>query len=236
MMERRREDNRCPDCGGEVLTDGTTMWCAGTCGMVQTMPGQLLHAAQMDEIRAALLAGFEPVAPGDGPSQPHRGASLLQLAKLAASHMRSARAERDALQTQVAALNATVDGLLARTRVKPPAEHHGTGDVWAAIIAELPEGAARDLAVARRDLGIARYGVPLGLRDLDTAQRDLREELLDAVAYGVEVAALLTAEDPDDPTADVVVFRAAEAYASATGLFYPKAIGRAVRKLARGVR
>jgi len=129
---------------------------------------------------------------------------------------------------------AVVTPLDAITRWRTP--DAGTGDVWAAIIAELPEGAARDLAVARRDMGIARYGVPLGIRDLDTAQRDLREELLDAMAYGVECAALLRVADPDDSTADLIILHAAEAYHSATGLFYPQAIGRAVRKLARGAR
>lgn len=116
---------------------------------------------------------------------------------------------------------------------KPP-----TGDVWAAIIAELPEGAARDAAIARRELGIARYGVPLGLRDLPTAQRDLREELLDAVAYGVEVAALLTAADPDDEAANIACYDAAEHLRRATDpdVHSGYAIGRAVRKLARGAR
>jgi len=228
----------CPDCGGEVLTDGATMWCEGTCGMVQTMPGQLLHAAQMDEIRAAMRAGFEPLAPGDGPSQPHRGASLLQLARSAASHMRSARAERDALQMQVAALSATVDGLLARTRAKPLAEHHGTGDVWAAIIDELPEGAARDLADQRRERGLETHGVTLPLRTLAESLADRREELGDAAAYGVAVAVhkLLAGDEDGAINASYEAGRHLQQGSGVGDVRVGYAVWRAVKRLARGAR
>lgn len=125
----------------------------------------------------------------------------------------------------------TADALVRWTQ-KPEGDH----DVWAAIIAELPPGAARDAATARRELGLARYGMPVGLRDLETARRDLAEELLDATVYGVEAAALMLVEHGDVEKSDCATLDAAENLRGAVGEFHPQAIGRAVRKLARGLR
>lgn len=64
-----------------------------------------------------------------------------------------------------------------------PAPVNGHGDVWLELLDALPghplEAAMRD----RRQLGIERYGVPLGRGDGRDAARDLREELLDAAVY-----------------------------------------------------
>jgi len=110
------------------------------------------------------------------------------------------------------------------------------GDVWGAIIAELPEGPARDAAIVRRALGIERYGVPLGMRDLETARQDLAEEMLDAAAYGVETAAILAAQRGEAEQVDLLTYDAAEHLRRATDGEHDVrigfAIGRAVRKLA----
>ena len=62
-----------------------------------------------------------------------------------------------------------------------------SGDVWAEIIAELPEGhVLRPLAIARRQQGIERYGVPL--------QRDNgRDHLMDALQEALDLMAYLRA-------------------------------------------
>jgi len=64
----------------------------------------------------------------------------------------------------------------------------GEGDVWAEVIAELEQQGrtpARVLLLMRerRQVGIDRYGVPLQRGNGRDAERDLLEELLDAVAY-----------------------------------------------------
>lgn len=131
---------------------------------------------------------------------------------------------------------ATVTPLDAITRWRAP--DAGTGDVWGAIIAELPEGAAKEVAIRRRELGIARYGVPLGLRDLETARRYLAEEQADTCVYSAEDAALLLVAGNED-AAFVATYVAAESLARASGDYDVRvgyAIGRAVRKLARGAR
>jgi hypothetical protein len=112
------------------------------------------------------------------------------------------------------------------------------GDVWAAIIAELPEGAARDVADARRNLGLERYGEPLGLRSLAVSLADLREELADATAYGAAVAVHQLAAG-DEVAASVTAYDATRDLQRATGINDARvgyAIWRAVSKLARGAR
>jgi hypothetical protein len=112
------------------------------------------------------------------------------------------------------------------------------GDVWAAIIAELPEGAARDVADARRELGLERYGEPLGLRTRTVSLADLREEHADAAAYGVAVAAHQLAAG-DEVAASVTAYDATRDLQRAAGVSDARvgyAIWRAVLKLARGAR
>lgn len=59
-----------------------------------------------------------------------------------------------------------------------------TGDIWAEIIAELPENhILRPLAIQRRALGIERYGVPLQRGNGRDMARDALEEALDLIAY-----------------------------------------------------
>jgi hypothetical protein len=58
-----------------------------------------------------------------------------------------------------------------------------TGDTWQEIIDSLPDGALRNAAIARRQLGIERYGTPLQRNNGRDNRRDLVEELLDAMAY-----------------------------------------------------
>lgn len=62
-----------------------------------------------------------------------------------------------------------------------------SGDVWAEIIAELPDGhILRPLAIARRQQGIDRYGVPL--------QRDNgRDHLMDALQEALDLMVYLKA-------------------------------------------
>jgi hypothetical protein len=110
------------------------------------------------------------------------------------------------------------------------------GDVWAAILAYLPEGEARDVATSRRNLGLERYGEPLGLRTLDVSLADLREELADATAYGAAVAAHQIAAG-DEVAASVTAYDATRDLQRAAGVSDARvgyAIWRAVRKLARG--
>ena len=64
----------------------------------------------------------------------------------------------------------------------------GDGDVWAEVITELEQQGrtpARVLLLMRerRQVGIDRYGMPLQRGNGRDAERDLLEELLDAVAY-----------------------------------------------------
>lgn len=65
-----------------------------------------------------------------------------------------------------------------------PAPRGGNGDVWAEILAELPEGdPARAVVAERRAFGIAKYGQPLRRDDGRRHLVDLLQELLDAWAY-----------------------------------------------------
>lgn len=77
---------------------------------------------------------------------------------------------------------------LAQRRVPPPqpAPVGGRGDVWVDVIQHLDEMGLvhlRPKCEARRELGIQRYGVPLGYDDGRDPKRDLEEELLDGAAY-----------------------------------------------------
>lgn len=119
-----------------------------------------------------------------------------------------------------------------------PAPTPGVGDVWGAIIEELPEGPARDLAIARRALGIARYGVPLQLGNGRDTRRDLAEELVDAACYGVLLAAerLAAGDEDSGDGAGMTSHRAAVDLCRAAGapdLQTHRALYRAVRKLAQ---
>lgn len=87
----------------------------------------------------------------------------------------------------------------------------GTGDCWQELIDALPHHPLRAEMIARRDLGIARYGQPLRHGDGRDRARDLREELLDAAVYafdlhGLEVALALL-ELAHDPYAFVLDLR-----------------------------
>ena len=68
-----------------------------------------------------------------------------------------------------------------------------SGDVWAEIIATLPEGPARQAAEARRQMGIDKYGTPLQRGNGRDHAVDEAQELLDAAVYR---AARLGADDP----------------------------------------
>ncbi len=81
----------------------------------------------------------------------------------------------------MAFLKWALDLLTARQPAPVPCE----GDVWTDIIAEA-ETAAPDSVEdfrARRAVGVARYGVPLQRNNGRDHLQDLKEELLDAVAY-----------------------------------------------------
>lgn len=58
-----------------------------------------------------------------------------------------------------------------------------TGDVWQELIDVETDPALRELMIARRQLGIERYGTPLQRGNGRDAERDYREELLDAMVY-----------------------------------------------------
>jgi hypothetical protein len=82
------------------------------------------------------------------------------------------------------AVNAPFDALDR----EQPAPSGGSGDCWAELIglvvAEHPDLAHLVPAmVARRRVGIERYGVPLGRGDGRDERRDLREEIADAAVY-----------------------------------------------------
>lgn len=65
-----------------------------------------------------------------------------------------------------------------------PVPAPASGDVWAEIIAELPEGhILRPLAIARRQQGIDRYGVPLQRDNGRDHLMDALQEALDLMAY-----------------------------------------------------
>lgn len=55
--------------------------------------------------------------------------------------------------------------------------------MWLELIARERPGPVRDMMSARRALGISRYGTPLQRRNGRDAALDLREEVLDGLAY-----------------------------------------------------
>ena len=67
-----------------------------------------------------------------------------------------------------------------------PPPTHTAGDVWAELIDAETSPTLRALYVERRALGIARYGVPLQRGNGRDAVQDLREELLDGMAYATQ--------------------------------------------------
>ena len=70
-----------------------------------------------------------------------------------------------------------------------PAPLPAEGDVWAEIIAELPEGhILRPLAIERRAQGIERYGVPL-------QRGNGRDHLVDALQEALDLMVYLRAAD-----------------------------------------
>ena len=59
-----------------------------------------------------------------------------------------------------------------------------TGDVWAEVIADTPEtDPLRPLFVARREMGIAKYGTALGRGNGRDFRADAIQEALDGIAY-----------------------------------------------------
>lgn len=93
---------------------------------------------------------------------------------------------------------------IAALRPTQPPPSGGEGDCWQELIDSVgPDHPLRAAMVARRELGIARYGQPLRRGDGRDAARDLQEELLDAVGYaqrltqyGLPLRLLAIAEDP----------------------------------------
>lgn len=63
----------------------------------------------------------------------------------------------------------------------PPIQ--AAGDVWQELIDECDDDALRALFVARRQMGIDKYGTPLQRDNGRNHRKDILEELLDAVAY-----------------------------------------------------
>lgn len=64
-----------------------------------------------------------------------------------------------------------------------PAPKPAQGDVWAEIINDTIDPVLLPLYNARREMGIVKYGTPLQRGNGRDHLVDLREELLDAVAY-----------------------------------------------------
>lgn len=58
-----------------------------------------------------------------------------------------------------------------------------SGDAWQELIDAERDPVLRDLMIARRQVGIERYGVPLQRDNGRDMMQDCREELLDAMAY-----------------------------------------------------
>ena len=112
------------------------------------------------------------------------------------------------------------------------------GDVWAAIIAELPDCPLREAALDRRSLGISRYGEPLRLRDQETAKRYFGDEAMDLLAYAVEWAATVEREQGNYGLVAhrslTVVTTAAVAVQIAADINVREAAVRAAHKLAKG--
>jgi hypothetical protein len=89
------------------------------------------------------------------------------------------------LPTEIAALRAYAAAKgVALGAPEQPAPTGGTGDCWRELLARVgPNHPLHSEMEARRTLGLTRYGVPLGRGDGRDAERDLREELLDAAVY-----------------------------------------------------
>lgn len=72
---------------------------------------------------------------------------------------------------------------LAALSAQPPPIPN-TGDVWAEIIADTPEtDPLRPLFVARREMGIAKYGTALGRGNGRDFRADAVQEGVDGIAY-----------------------------------------------------
>ena len=72
---------------------------------------------------------------------------------------------------------------LAALSAQPPPIPH-TGDVWAEIIADTPEtDPLRPLFVARREMGIAKYGTALGRGNGRDFRADAVQEAIDGICY-----------------------------------------------------
>lgn len=72
---------------------------------------------------------------------------------------------------------------LTMDTTQQPPPRASTGDVWQELIDDEPDETLAEWFAHRRVLGIARYGVPLQRDNGRDPRRDLREELLDALAY-----------------------------------------------------
>ena len=75
-----------------------------------------------------------------------------------------------------------VDAITAAVTPEPPPTK-GEGDVWAEIIETLPAGPLREACVARRQMGLDKYGQPLQRGDGRSHAVDEAQEYLDAAAY-----------------------------------------------------
>jgi transcriptional regulator with XRE-family HTH domain/predicted lipid carrier protein YhbT len=64
-----------------------------------------------------------------------------------------------------------------------PPPTNSTGDVWQELIDVEPPGPIRDLMIARREQGIAKYGRPLGRENGRDHTADAIQEALDGTAY-----------------------------------------------------
>lgn len=137
--------------------------------------------------RAELTTALDEIATALGLSVMTVTADLVLAAQASASAAREwqARAEaladeRRTLQLELDAARATIETL----RPTNPPPQGGRGDVWASLIASLADDdPMRAACVARREVGLSRYGQPLRWADSRDASRDLVEELLDAAAY-----------------------------------------------------
>ena len=104
--------------------------------------------------------------------------TLLQLdAKVS-----SLTATCDRLTRENAALRAPTSPSLASAPQPPPLP--ATGDLWGDLIAELPAGSPlRPLFEARRQFGIAKYGVPVQRGNGRNFAADALQEALDLLVY-----------------------------------------------------
>ena len=80
--------------------------------------------------------------------------------------------------------------------VEQPAPSPGTGDVWQEVIDGLDlDDPIRPICIARRALGVARYGTPLQRGNGRDEVRDTDEELADALVYAQAEGDSETVED-----------------------------------------